>query len=95
MTLSGCQSSSPPRPTATTTPLALPAGYLVVRDTTGVEFGQYRVDAVPALYILDVQGRVREAAFGCDGCARLLWQELPDALQAEPLNDGLHDPKGG
>ena len=82
------------RPTATSL-LALPAGYLVARDTTGVVFSRYRVDAVPALYALDVQGRVRRAAFGLRGCSRLLQRELPHALRLEPLDDGHHDLKGG
>ena len=55
----------------------------------------YRVDAVPALYAPNVEGRVRDAAFGRTKCVQLLQQELPGAMKAAALNEVHPNSEGG
>jgi len=87
--------ASTPGVAAPTELLALPVGCVVPQDSTHTILDQYRVHAVPALYTLDARGRVRAAAFGLSGCARLLHQRLPSALTAGDIERANHNPKEG
>lgn len=46
--------------------------FVVLIDSTRSTFGAYRIQGVPASYLIDADGRVVESAVGVDGCLKLI-----------------------